>query len=377
MPNEATTEDILDAYHQSWVHGLKAMALYRDGSKSSQPLSTKSDSPSAIDASEVEEKIAAAVADARETWQEEQNAAVARAVLEARAQWELEQATTEASASAAATAEPIGNTGSVQLAYLGEQQHPVRRRLPARRKGFTQEARVGGQKVYLRTGEYDDGSLGEIFIDVAKEGAAFRSIINSFAIAVSKGLQYGVPLEEFVDTFTFVRFEPQGMVTGHANIKIATSMIDYVFRALALEYLGRTDLVQIAEAPSTAAEEDADDTSSLFPNWNVTPPAKTDDGPKAEAAAEPVATATPAVPVVQTDPVPYHANGNGNGHYHLNGNGHAKTASATIAQPMSALDQALGQMMGDAPFCDVCGHLTVRNGACYRCLNCGNSLGCS
>jgi ribonucleoside-diphosphate reductase alpha chain len=381
MPNEATTDDIIDAYHQSWVHGLKAMALYRDGSKSSQPLSTKSDSPGAVDAEEVEEKVVAAVADARAAWQEEQNAAVARAVLEARAQWELEQATTEASASAAATADPIGNAGSVQLAFVGGQQHPIRRRLPARRRGFTQEARVGGQKVYLRTGEYDDGSLGEIFIDVAKEGAAFRSIINSFAIAVSKGLQYGVPLEEFVDTYTFVRFEPQGMVTGHANIKIATSMIDYVFRALALEYLGRTDLVQVADSVPAPGEDEGEtaDAQSLFPNWDVRPDVKSDDSPKAEAAAAPVAAASTALPVVQIDPVPHQSNGNGNGHYHVNGNGNGgnPSASAISLRPANAMDQALGTMMGDAPFCDVCGHITVRNGACYKCLNCGNSLGCS
>jgi len=381
MPNEATTDDIIDAYHQSWVHGLKAMALYRDGSKSSQPLSTKSDSPGAVDAEEVEEKVVAAVADARAAWQEEQNAAVARAVLEARAQWELEQATTEASASAAATADPIGNAGSVQLAFVGGQQHPIRRRLPARRRGFTQEARVGGQKVYLRTGEYDDGSLGEIFIDVAKEGAAFRSIINSFAIAVSKGLQYGFPLEEFVDTYTFVRFEPQGMVTGHANIKIATSMIDYVFRALALEYLGRTDLVQVADSVPAPGEDEGEtsDAQSLFPNWDVRPDVKSDDSPKAEAAAAPVAAASTALPVVQIDPVAHQSNGNGNGHYHVNGNGNGgnPSASAISLRPANAMDQALGTMMGDAPFCDVCGHITVRNGACYKCLNCGNSLGCS
>ena len=385
MPNEATTDDILDAYHQSWVHGLKAMALYRDGSKSSQPLSTKSDSGDAIDDEVIEERVAAAVAEARSAWQDEQTAAVARAVLEARAQWELEQATGEANVAAAASAQPIGNTGSVQLAFVGEQQHPIRRRLPARRRGFTQEARVGGQKVYLRTGEYDDGSLGEIFIDVAKEGAAFRSIINSFAIAVSKGLQYGVPLEDFVDTFTFVRFEPQGMVVGHPNIKIATSMIDYVFRALALEYLGRTDLVQVTEPEPESETPAADTTASLFPNWTAPKPTTPEtDRPKAEAApvtgvtaqaSEPVRVVSEPIPVVQANGNGHHSsNGNGTAAIHSNGNGHH---AATIAQPLSAMDQALGQMMGDAPFCDVCGHITVRNGACYKCLNCGNSLGCS
>ncbi|MDQ2684108.1 MAG: vitamin B12-dependent ribonucleotide reductase, partial [Chloroflexota bacterium] len=245
MPNEATYDDILDAYHQSWVHGLKAMALYRDGSKSSQPLSTRSDSPEDVDEHAVEEKVAAAVAAAKSEWETELNAAVARAVLDARAQWEAETTGAEASEIAArAEFSPIASSAQ-QLRFIDEQHHAVRRRLPARRRGFTQEARVAGQKVYLRTGEYEDGTLGEIFIDMHKEGAAFRSMINCFAIAISKGLQYGVPLEEFVETFTFTRFEPQGMVSGHPNIKMATSIIDYVFRVLGLEYLGRTDLTQV------------------------------------------------------------------------------------------------------------------------------------
>ena len=117
--------------------------------------------------------------------------------------------------------------------------------LPSRRNGWTQEARVGGHKIFLRTGEYADGTLGELFIDLAKEGATLRGILSCFAIAVSKGLQYGVPLEEFVDTFTFHTFEPRGLVEGHPNIKMANSIVDYVFRALGLEYLGRTDLVQV------------------------------------------------------------------------------------------------------------------------------------
>jgi ribonucleoside-diphosphate reductase alpha chain len=388
MPNEATYDDILDAYHQSWVHGLKAMALYRDGSKSSQPLSTKSDSKvDAEDEQAIEDKVAAAVAAAKAEWADEQAAAVAKAVLEAREQWEAEQAANETATRVALS--PAASSGS-QLRFIDEQHHAVRRRLPARRRGFTQEARVAGQKVYLRTGEYDDGSLGEIFIDIAKEGAAFRSMINCFAIAVSKGLQYGVPLDEFVDTFTFVRFEPQGMVTGHPNIKMATSMIDYVFRVLGLEYLGRTDLVQNpdAEAPDGGDEVPAA-TNALFPNWTATPavtessaavePAEdVVDGQKAEAISEPVATAAVPAPVVTIvqDPA---RNGsvNGNGHVAQNGNGHAHAAVSAPAAQVSALDAALGGLMGDAPFCDVCGHITVRNGACYKCLNCGNSLGCS
>jgi ribonucleoside-diphosphate reductase alpha chain len=396
MPNEATVDDILDAYHQSWVHGLKAMALYRDGSKSSQPLSTKSDSPEETSDEAIADKVAAAIAAAKAEWQEEQSAAVARAVLDARAQWESESGTPVET-----FAVPVA-ANAVQLKFIEDKHHPVRRRLPARRRGFTQEARVAGQKVYLRTGEYDDGSLGEIFIDIAKEGAAFRSMINCFAIAVSKGLQYGVPLEDFVDTFTFVRFEPQGMVTGHPNIKIATSMIDYVFRVLALEYQGRTDLVQNPDSVELPGEDEGEHggnggSSALFPNWDVTTAkasAPTSEsapeiaGPESNLVPEAVAVAEkPQAVVTILHDIPAtngysngHTNGNGNGHAKLNGNGngHHQVATAVpMAAPMSALDAALGEMMGDAPFCDVCGHITVRNGACYKCLNCGNSLGCS
>ncbi len=196
-----------------------------------------------------------------------------------------------------------------------------------------------------------------------------RSLMNCFAIAVSKGLQYGVPLQEFVDTFTFTRFEPQGMVDGHPNIKMATSIIDYVFRVLGLEYLGRTDLVQIPP------QESATNFGEMLP-------------PEVKSSAAP----TPA-PV---SPAPAPANGgmtltNGNGNGHKNGSHAAPKAEAqpaaaapqasvaTEAAPVldGGVSQQLAGMMGDAPFCDVCGHITVRNGACYKCLNCGNSLGCS
>jgi ribonucleoside-diphosphate reductase alpha chain len=218
-----------------------------------------------------------------------------------------------------------------------------------------------------------------------KEGAAFRSMINCFAISISKGLQYGVPLEEYVDTFTFTRFEPQGMVTGHPNIKFATSVIDYVFRVLGLEYLGRTDLVQVppeeqfdeesetpgGEIPTTGG---IDAISSAPSTTSATDTSSTSDTPTAES---PTAQAT----ATAVQPAPAYANG------HVGGTNGTSTSSpapaigtmtvmATVA-PVSVLDAQLGEMMGDAPFCDVCGHITVRNGACYKCLNCGNSLGCS
>ncbi len=336
MPNEATVDDVLDAYEQSWRHGIKAMALYRDGSKLSQPLSTKSDTPAAgeEDTDTMEKELQIRI---EQTTAE----AVSEALTRARAEWEAERQV--AAASSASLVAELAAT-------------PIRRRLPARRGGFTQEARVAGNKVFLRTGEYDDGTIGEIFIDMHKEGAAFRSMINCFAIAISKGLQYGVPLEEFVETFTFTRFEPQGMVTGHPNIKMATSIIDYVFRVLGLEYLGRTDLTQV---PPEIDEPGSDDRHTSQPDLEHV----SSSSNRAERAQ--TATAPARAPAKSI------RNGNG---------GHSAGAIIALLEPTAPVDMMsvhLSEMMGDAPFCDVCGHITIRNGACYKCLNCGNSLGCS
>jgi ribonucleoside-diphosphate reductase alpha chain len=197
--------------------------------------------------------------------------------------------------------------------------------------GWTQEAKIGGHKVYLRTGEYPDGTLGEVFIDIAKEGATLKGVLGCFAIAVSKGLQYGVPLEEFVDTFTFQTFEPRGMVEGHENIKMSNSIIDYVFRALGLEYLDRTDIVQVPP-------------SEVISSQQITKPVPIKKVEKVET-----------IPVEKVETVPVE-----------------KTEAS-----VDTVQEVLGDMMGDAPACDECGHITIRNGSCYKCLNCGNSLGCS
>ena len=203
MPNDATIEDCKEAYMLSWRLGLKANALYRDGSKLSQPLASQliEDSDGQTDDA-LDTLIGANVPD--------RAAIVSEKIVE----------------------------------RLVERAQ-ARERLPDRRKGYTQKARVGGRKVYLRTGEYGDGRLGEIFIDMHKEGAAFRSLMNNFAIAISVGLQYGVPLEEYVDAFTFTRFEPAGPVQGNDVIKNATSILDYIFRELAVSYLGRNDLAHV------------------------------------------------------------------------------------------------------------------------------------
>jgi ribonucleoside-diphosphate reductase alpha chain len=331
MPNEVTIADIEDSYALSAELGLKAMALYRDGSKASQPLSSSTGEGDTNDDEDAE--------------------------------------LTEAIDSVARVVTGVFTPGvSPSQAYHGVNR--PRFLLPSRRTGWTQEAKVGGHKVFLRTGEYDDGTLGELFIDLAKEGATLRGILGCFAIAVSKGLQYGVPLEEYVESFTFQTFEPRGMVEGHPNIKMSTSIIDYVFRSLGLEYLGRADLVQV---PPKEVGELPEPPSGLAVDAGVQ--LELDEDITRMAPAHHPAVAQPkAIP-----------DGNGTGNGHSNGNGHGKKATVTLtAKPATAaasqtvaVQAALSEMMGDAPMCGVCGHITIRSGSCYKCLNCGNTTGCS
>ena len=281
LPGDSTVEDVEKIYFDSWKLGLKAVALYRDGSKHSQPLATAKRVESAAD--------------------------------------------------------------SVTPPKLR------RRRLPKRRHGFTQEARIGGHKVFLRAGEYEDGTLGEIFIDMHKEGAAFRSMMNCFAIAVSMGLQYGVPLEDLVDQFCFTRFEPHGRVDGHDNIRAATSVVDYVFRVLGLEYLNRTDLAHIIDESLTGQPR---------PRATDRPVGKEHRQETNGHAAESAPVGDPFAPAAIDRGAP-------------GGNRVAAVAGE------GGINQQASKFSGDAPICDVCGHITIRNGTCYKCLNCGNSLGCS
>jgi ribonucleoside-diphosphate reductase alpha chain len=305
LPHDATVEEVERIHAESWRLGLKAIALYRDGSKLSQPLSAGDAAkkvPLPKDAKEMAEALRGLIPDLTA----EQAGRMAEAAFQARA-----------------APAPIPLAAN------------VRRRLPSKRHGITQEAKVGGNKVFLRTGEYNDGTLGEIFIDMHKEGAALRSVMNCFAMLVSIALQYGVPLEVLVEQFVFTRFEPQGPVQGHDRVKFATSVIDYVFRALGVEYLKRDDLAHVT--PEEAAET-----------------------PKSAQTADPVMQ-TPA----QASPAKA-----------------AKAAQKSDPPDPSraaarAQDELLGKLSGDAPFCDTCGHITVRNGTCYKCLNCGNSMGCS
>ncbi|MBS1935221.1 MAG: adenosylcobalamin-dependent ribonucleoside-diphosphate reductase, partial [Bacteroidetes bacterium] len=251
LPNEANIDEIADSYMLSWQLGLKACALYRDGSKLSQPLSNKSDKKK-----KAEDKT------------EEQTNANAQPETESHivdlskltVQELLEEVTKRVQSSPDTKLKRA-------LATIVE-----RRTLPAKRRGFTQKAKINGQALFLRTGEYNDGTVGEIFIDMAKEGATMRSMLNCFAIAISIGLQYGVPLEEFVEKFVFTRFEPSGMV-DHPNIKSTTSIVDFIFRALAYEYLGRTDLVHVLDKPEVAntGSDDWDDIPTSLEYEKKTP----------------------------------------------------------------------------------------------------------
>jgi len=348
MPNAATVEDCRDAYLMSWKLGLKANALYRDGSKLSQPLNAQLLADEDEDADEaVEDLLAATPA--------ERTQAVAERVVER------------------------------VVERLRE-----REKMPHRRKGYTQKAVVGGHKVYLRTGEYDDGRLGEIFIDMHKEGAAFRAMMNNFAIAVSLGLQYGVPLEEYVEAFTFTRFEPAGPVQGNDTIRSATSILDYIFRELAISYLDRTDLAHVSPETSSTAlsggaaeKRAAEKPSGPLPaeqfvskgltrgrvkdqKLMIVPQADNGPGP-AKAMQARAATALKSgqalqpAPETEEAPAPEHAE----------------------HEPTAHLDEntlrAEAQMRGyTGDQCPECHNFTlVRNGTCLKCDTCGSTTGCS
>lgn len=331
LPHEAAVEEIADAYMLSWQLGLKACALYRDGSKLSQPLSNKSDKKKKEAAPESEEAVVLA-----------ESNIVDLGKLTVQELLEEVQKRVQASPDTKLKR---------QLATIVE-----RRTLPAKRRGFTQKAKINGQTLFLRTGEYSDGTVGEIFIDMAKEGATMRSMLNCFAISVSIGLQYGVPLEEFVEKFVFTRFEPSGMVE-HPNIKSATSIVDFIFRSLAYEYLERNDLVHVLDQPeigNTGSEEwDEEPSSSSAEAEPVTPPLS---DVRVLGAGNPKPVQEPkAAKAVKKTARPVSASGNS----------------------LDAVNAAAKSMQSDAPACNTCGHITIRSGTCYKCLNCGNSMGCS
>ncbi|MDJ0825169.1 MAG: vitamin B12-dependent ribonucleotide reductase [Rhodobacter sp.] len=347
MPNDATIEDCQAAYELSHRLGVKANALYRDGSKLSQPLA------------------AALVEDDDE----------AEEILEAGSP--VEKATV--------LAEKI-----VEKVVVKEIVKSHREKMPERRRGYTQKAIVGGHKVYLRTGEYQDGSLGEIFIDMHKEGAGFRAMMNNFAIAVSVGLQYGVPLEEFVEAFTFTRFEPAGMVQGNETIKNATSILDYIFRELAVSYLDRTDLAHVAPEGMPfdelgRGEEEGKRNFTEVPDSNAASPI---DVLKQVASAGFTRKRVPQELVV--------LNGGASGAVALNGAADpmatlqtlvpevteaavATTTTAIVSGTLEMDARTKAKMQGyEGDPCGDCGNYTlVRNGTCMKCNTCGATSGCS
>jgi ribonucleoside-diphosphate reductase alpha chain len=371
----ATVEDVADAYWLSWTLGLKANALYRDGSKLSQPLNASSDDAAA-------------------------------AILEAT----LEE---NALAGSASSAQPLHSQAELSHSALIEEAATKlvyryiskRRVLPGRRRGYTQKARVGGHKVYLRTGEFEDGSLGEIFIDMHREGAAFRSLMNCFAIAISLGLQYGVPLEEFTEAFVFTRFEPNGSVQGHDNIKMSTSVIDYVFRELALSYLGRTDLVQVkpedlrgdtvgnpSQIPDFDEEEEiAEDFQGHIPGLAAEDHnSRGYEAPRGGQQAlplddEPQAVGSPtwAIGQQQKNAVPQYEERVVSGH---GANGKTLVESPAVSRaPSTPRPDSVAEQIRQARLkgyegdpCTNCGAFTmVRNGVCLKCDTCGETSGCS
>ena len=311
LPNEATVEEIADSYLMSWSLGLKANAIYRDGSKLSQPLSTKSDKKKKVDAATEEE-----LADGGSQ-------------LVDLSKLNVDELLEEVQKRMAASTDTKFKR---QLSRIVE-----RKSLPAKRRGFTQKARIGGQVLFLRTGEYNDNTLGEIFIDLAKEGSTLRSLMNCFAISISVGLQYGVPLEEFVEKFVFTKFEPSGMV-DHPNIKTTTSIVDFIFRSLAYEYLGRTDLVHVLDKPTV---------ENLGEEGDITLVGK----PELSSIRVTAPTVAKANVVVAVE--------------------------TTAGGSMDQVQAAAKSMQSDAPACSTCGHITIRSGTCYKCLNCGTSMGCS
>ncbi|MCK1617565.1 vitamin B12-dependent ribonucleotide reductase [Bradyrhizobium sp. 159] len=372
MPNDATVEDCKSAYMLSWKLALKANALYRDGSKLSQPLNSQLISDDEDEDDAVEQLYEKPMA-----------------------------------ARAAQVSEKIVEKLVERIIVMRE-----REKMPDRRKGYTQKAVVGGHKVYLRTGEYDDGRLGEIFIDMHKEGAALRSFINNFAIAVSLGLQYGVPLDEYVDAFTFTRFEPAGPVQGNDSIKYATSILDYVFRELAVSYLSRFDLAHVdpnetgfdalGKGVEEGKEPDEDGGhhatklvsrgltrsrtdklvvmrggSTAVSQGNDSAPA---GGSRVTSLASHGATARSAGDALEgAVALKQEASHDLSPTEKLEQLQWSKAGTAATAAPSKAERRAEAKAKGyEGEMCSECGNFTlVRNGTCMKCDTCGSTTGCS
>ncbi|MDR0289837.1 MAG: vitamin B12-dependent ribonucleotide reductase, partial [Treponema sp.] len=335
MPNSANYEDVKGAYMLSWKNGLKAVALYRDGSKLSQPLSSGTDP-------------------------------LADTILKVERGLDL-----------------VPQSADPRKAAI----RGVRKHLPTRRMGYTQKAKFGGHSIFIRTGEYEDGSLGEIFLDMHKEGAAFRSLLNGFAITISLGLQYGVPLEEYVDAFVFSKFEPNGVVQGHDYVKMTTSVLDYIFRDLAISYLKRSDLAQVKQEdllPTATKSELRKQSAGFKPSnsaqKNSSPSVQSSPGDGRGGGGQPVGLQSPKALNVSA---PSSA-----GYSPYSG---VATQAQTAVQPqLQVIEQgrpedsemvkiAQARIKGyEGDPCPTCGSFTlVRNGTCMKCNSCGSTTGCS
>ena len=376
MPNDATVDDCKNAYMLSWKLALKANALYRDGSKLSQPLN------------------ASLIADEEED----------------------EDETLEALLAAPAAARAAQITERI-VERIIERVSREQEKLPGRRKGYTQKAKIGGNTIFLRTGEYDDGRLGEIFIDMNKEGATLRGLLNNFAIAISLGLQYGVPLEEYVHAFTFTKFEPAGMVQGNDAIKSATSILDYIFRELAISYLGRNDLAHVDQSDfsNTAlgrgiSEGKTDAVSKgLTRGTSLKVVSKTagepkgfaaGSGPSAPARSAPTAFSgsnvlalAPAIAERLEEATGYKRDYEERAKELAEDIAFEESASAAsgdlftddaaqeaaAAKALAATRRSQALMQGyTGNECSECHNFTmVRNGTCEKCDTCGNTSGCS
>jgi len=354
MPNSANYDDVKGAYMLSWKNGLKAVALYRDGSKLSQPLNSVDPGADPL----------------------------VETILKVEKGLDI----------------PVSAPDRKKLSSRG-----LRRALPNRRMGYTQKAKIGGHSIFIRTGEYEDGNLGEIFLDMHKEGAAFRSLLNSFAITVSLGLQYGVPLEEYVDAFTFSRFEPNGFVQGHDYVKMATSVIDYIFRDLAISYLKRSDLAQVKpedlEATGTKSDFGVSDgkdrgdkhSAGFRPNATVSTPKS---APSSQVSQQAVSQQT-LMPASSTGKTVKGQGGSFAGSsMPIDGGPVAGNAAKAGIAPSGAhtavmegsypeenevikiVNARIKGYEGDP--CSLCGSFSlVRNGTCLKCDNCGSTTGCS
>ena len=325
MPNDASVDDCMEAYLMSWKLGTKANALYRDGSKLSQPLASKL----VEDVEDEEEEI-------------------------------MSKPT------------PIEQTMAIAQQAAQQAVYGARNKVPDRRKGYIQKAIVGGHKVYLHTGEYEDGTLGEIFIDMHKEGAFLRSLMNNFAIAISIGLQYGVPLEEYVEAFTFTRFDPSGVVQGNNRIKNSTSILDYVFRELAVSYLGRNDLAHTDSSDvdfslGAGAEEGALKKNQI--PWKIVKKMSSQGFLRGQTSEN--------LMVVNSS--------NNAGSYSESPKveqGASVTPdaikSSASSDPMVSKVQVARMMGYEGDACPECSAFTlVRNGTCLKCDSCGATTGCS